>query len=364
MSSVKYTNDQGKYHQPVAYHATGVLPEKNKMRCAKCANEAMPGQQFCAEHRPGRVIRDADENVVYANFGQRAAAALIDYLAIIIGGFVVSSFVLMILGPNLSSLAMLLFVVAYYVIFESSPLQATPGKLAVSIKVTSTNGERIGIGQALGRFFSKILSSLILYIGYLMPLFTAYRQALHDKIAGTFVVRRRFEPSQIAEAGPAPSTSGGAIIAIIAILVFGGIFILGILAAIAIPAYQDYTVRSQVVSGLNAAAPYKDAVAQVYSRGTALNQIGTSSLQPAPDSHSPYVQSIDVVEGAIRITFGDRANQLIAQRTLVLAPALDAGRSLVWVCGGHAAPDGATLASRAGTETTVTAKFLPALCRP
>jgi uncharacterized RDD family membrane protein YckC len=334
------------------------------MRCAKCASEALPGQQFCADHRPGRVIRDADENVPYADFWQRAAAALIDYLAVIIGGFVVSSFVLMTVGPNVSSLTMLLFVVAYYVIFESSPLQATPGKLAVSIKVTSTDGERIGIGRALGRFFSKIVSSLILYIGYLLPLFTAYRQALHDKMAGTFVVRRKFEAAQIAEAGPAPSTSGGAIVAVIVILFFGGIFVLGILAAIAIPAYQDYTIRSQVVSGLNAAAPYKEAVAQSYARGTPFDQIGTRSLQPAPEGHSPYVLSIDVAEGAIRITFGDRAQAQIAQRTLVLTPAIDAEHELVWVCGAHAPPAGATLASHAGAETNITAKFLPALCRP
>lgn len=334
------------------------------MRCAKCANEALPGQQFCADHRPGRVIRDADENVVYANFGQRAAAAIIDYLAVILGGFVLSGFVLMSAGPNLSLLTMLLFVVAYYVVFESSPLQATPGKLAVSIKVTSTDGERIGVGRALGRFFSKILSSLILYIGYLLPLFTAYRQALHDKMAGTFVVRKKFDPAQIAEAGPAPSTSGGAIVAVIVILFFGGLFVLGILAAIAIPAYQDYTIRSQVASGLMEAAPYKDAVAQVYASGTPLNQIGTSSLQRPSEGHSPYVQSITVVEGAIRITFGGRAQAQIAQRTLVLAPAVDAERNVVWVCGAHAPPDGATLASHAGAETSITAKFLPALCRP
>ncbi len=334
------------------------------MRCARCANEALPGQQFCADHRPGRVIRDSDENDVYANFGQRAAAAIIDYVVVILAAFLVAGLAAAAIGPRLSSVAMLILIVAYYPVFESSALQATPGKLALSIKVTSTEGERIGFGRALGRLLGKVVSSLLLYIGYLMPLFTVYRQALHDKLAGTFVVRKKFEVSQIAQAGPASSTSGGMVVAIIAILFFGGIFMIGMLAAIAIPAYQDYTIRSQVTSGLIDASAYEDSVSQAYARGTPLNQIGSGSLQPPPQGNSPYVQSIEVAQGAIRITFGGRANPLIAQRTLVLAPALDGGRNLVWVCGAHTAPQGTTLASQAGSETNIAPKYLPALCRP
>jgi uncharacterized RDD family membrane protein YckC/Tfp pilus assembly major pilin PilA len=334
------------------------------MRCAKCVNEALPGQQFCADHRPGRVIRDgSDPNDVYADFWQRFGAALIDYIAVVFGASLFSAFALVIMDPRWLPLAVLLFVIAYYAVFESSPLQATPGKLAVSIKVTTTEGERIGFGRAVGRLFGKLVSSLILYIGYLLPLFTTYRQALHDKLAGTFVVRKRFEASQIAQAGPAPSTSAGGVVAAIAILVFGGLFVIGILAAISIPAYQDYTIRSQVTTGLNDASAFKVAVLELYADGTPLDQIGNDSLKPRPQGNSPYVESIDVEQGAIRITFGRNAHAQIAGRTLVLAPAVDAGRNLVWVCGAHAPPEGATLASHAGSETNLPPKFLPASCR-
>ena len=66
---------------------------------------------------------------------------------------------------------------------------ATPGKMACGIKVTDLDGRRISFGRATGRFFGKILSTLILLIGFLMQPFTARKQALHDILAGTLVVK-------------------------------------------------------------------------------------------------------------------------------------------------------------------------------
>jgi uncharacterized RDD family membrane protein YckC len=76
----------------------------------------------------------------------------------------------------------------YFGLMESSAKQGTLGKMAVGIKVTDLNGNRISFGRATGRFFSKILSGLILYVGYMMAGFTEKKQALHDMIAGTLVV--------------------------------------------------------------------------------------------------------------------------------------------------------------------------------
>ena len=78
----------------------------------------------------------------------------------------------------------------YSALMESSKLQGTLGKMALNIKVTDLELRRISFGRASGRFFGKILSKLILLIGYLMQPFTARRQALHDMLAGTLVVRR------------------------------------------------------------------------------------------------------------------------------------------------------------------------------
>jgi uncharacterized RDD family membrane protein YckC len=71
---------------------------------------------------------------------------------------------------------------------ESSPLQATIGKLAVGLRVTDLQGQRISFGRATGRFFAKWLSGAILLIGYLMAGFTEKKQALHDRIAGCLVL--------------------------------------------------------------------------------------------------------------------------------------------------------------------------------
>ena len=78
----------------------------------------------------------------------------------------------------------------YFAAMESSPKQATLGKLALSMKVTSLQGERISFGKATGRYFGKILSALILLIGFLMIAFTEKKQGLHDMLAGTLVANK------------------------------------------------------------------------------------------------------------------------------------------------------------------------------
>jgi uncharacterized RDD family membrane protein YckC len=77
----------------------------------------------------------------------------------------------------------------YYALMESSKNQATVGKLALGLKVTDEKGKRISFGRASGRFFAKILSSIILGIGFLMIAFTEKKQGLHDEIAGCLVVK-------------------------------------------------------------------------------------------------------------------------------------------------------------------------------
>jgi uncharacterized RDD family membrane protein YckC len=79
----------------------------------------------------------------------------------------------------------------YFALMESSPKQATLGKMAVGIKVTDMNGKRIGFGRATGRHFAKILSGIILGIGYLMIAFTEKKQGLHDIMSGCLVIKKR-----------------------------------------------------------------------------------------------------------------------------------------------------------------------------
>ena len=73
----------------------------------------------------------------------------------------------------------------YYAILESSEYQATLGKKLLGLQVTDEFGRRMSFGRATGRYFSKLISSLILGIGYVMAAFTDRKQALHDKLASS-----------------------------------------------------------------------------------------------------------------------------------------------------------------------------------
>lgn len=88
------------------------------------------------------------------------------------------------------SLSIFLITWLYYALMESSTRQATVGKMAVGIIVTDAVGNRISFAIASLRYFGKILSGAIFMIGYIMAGFTARKQALHDIIANTLVIRK------------------------------------------------------------------------------------------------------------------------------------------------------------------------------
>ena len=106
-----------------------------------------------------------------------------DLPASAIGSFIMSWFWMIVAGFAIKWI--------YYSAFESSVLQATPGKLALGIIVTDIDGNRISFARATGRHFAKIISGLILYIGYIMAGLTLKKQALHDILAETLVVMKR-----------------------------------------------------------------------------------------------------------------------------------------------------------------------------
>ncbi len=92
----------------------------------------------------------------------------------------------------------------YFAVFESSPRQATPGKMMLGLFVTDTHGRRITFPRALGRTLSKILSQLFCWLGYLLALVTARSQALHDLIADTLVLEPAYAAPGVAPPGVVP----------------------------------------------------------------------------------------------------------------------------------------------------------------
>ena len=192
---------------------TGTVPI---LFCTKCGSSTPANAQFC--NNCGTPLPVASSMAVapvyaykYAGFWIRFVAFFID--AIIVGVvcapfamFSMRRFVTEMMnsgnrGPDpetivafMSGMFMLkIFTVAIGWIYEawmtSSERQATVGKIAVGLKVTDLNGQRISFARATGRHFAKILSAMILLIGYIMVAFMPRKQGLHDLLANTIVVK-------------------------------------------------------------------------------------------------------------------------------------------------------------------------------
>lgn len=124
--------------------------------------------------------------------------------------------------------------------------------------------------------------------------------------------------------------------------------IIAILAAIALPAYQDYVARSQVSEGASLASGAKTAVAEQYANTGDFAGIDNTAagLAAATSIVGKYVTQVEVDGGVVTATYGGDASAKIATGTLVYSP-IDRDGSIEWNC----------------TNSTVTAKYLPSACR-
>ena len=152
------------------------------------------------------------------------------------------------------------------------------------------------------------------------------------------------------------------------------IAIIGILAAIAIPAYQNYTIRAQVTEGLSLADSYKTAVAEYFQntgtwpKGVTIGGVpAAGNIGMAGATQGKYVGSITVdPNGNVMIVYnGPQASAKLsvgATDTLYIQPGIDKNDDVVWVCGTAPVP-GVVALSKAAT-TTVPNQYLPSSCHP
>jgi uncharacterized RDD family membrane protein YckC len=136
----------------------------------------------------------------YAGFWKRLGAAIIDGVLLMVVSFMIGAFLglLYSLTTGTSAGAGLLGNIIgglvswlYYAIMESSSTQGTLGKMALGIQVIDLSGNPISFARATGRHFGKLISMLIVFVGYLMVAFTVKKQGLHDMMAGCLVVKRK-----------------------------------------------------------------------------------------------------------------------------------------------------------------------------
>ncbi|MBJ7599175.1 MAG: hypothetical protein DLM67_06035 [Candidatus Nephthysia bennettiae] len=165
----------------------------------------------------------------YAGFWRRLGAFAIDLVFVLVGCLVVTLLIAVLLAIALISsggsaptddplvqvaafLILLVLTWLYFAGLESSGWQGTLGKRMTGLLVTDRAGRRLSFWRSTGRYFAKILSALPILIGYLLAAFTPQKQALHDLIAGTLVVKKRgfrAPAAPLSEAGHPEQTAIG-----------------------------------------------------------------------------------------------------------------------------------------------------------
>lgn len=136
--------------------------------------------------------------VAYGGFWIRLIAYIIDAILLSLAMGVVGAVMgVNVFDPNIetynpsTNLISLVIAWLYFALLESSERGATVGKMAMGLRVVTDKGERLSFLNATGRYFAKIISAIILCIGFIMIAFTDRKRGLHDMIAGTLVTKNR-----------------------------------------------------------------------------------------------------------------------------------------------------------------------------
>ena len=165
--------------------------------------------------------------------------------------------------------------------------------------------------------------------------------ALVEFIIYAFTAEERLNEKYAAASG------AGTVIVIVVVVAFVGVAVVGILAAIAIPAYQDYTVRAKVSEGIIAATPWRMAVTEYYME-TKRAPASASDL-PGGAPAQPQNGTIALAQGGVfTLTLNERLGSRLTGKTIVFQPGVNPDGQLSWNCAGG----------------TLESKYRPATCRP
>jgi uncharacterized RDD family membrane protein YckC len=334
---------------PPAAGAADSSPNTRTYAMPALGTQARPAVATTDSPPPGPVADDAGSlppgAAIHAGFWRRCAAYVFDGLVLTIAGLIVSAiFAVFAFGAaasgslsgaiGLLALQWIIGIVGSWLYFawqESSRAQATLGKRLMGIKVTDDAGHRIGFGRATGRFFGKIVSGIVLYIGFLLAGFTERKQALHDLMASTLVVFRDVEPGRLPSVRP-PMPWYGWVLNVLPFLVFP----LAMFAAIALPAYADYQARTQVAEAFALTSNVKTTVAEYYAQQrTCPSSNAEAGLADPANLTGRYVASIALEPGCKLVaTLRDTAPVAVAARggRIELTPQRNDAGEISWLC--------------------------------
>jgi uncharacterized RDD family membrane protein YckC len=287
----------------------------------------------------GRVPADTFVN---AGFWRRCSAQLLDGLILLPITWLVAftlSFGLFIAGfrdavteHTAIYVAVLAIGWLYFALQESSAVQASLGKRAFALKVVDEHLERIGFGRATFRYFVKVPSAFFFGAGFLIAGLTPRKQALHDMLAGTFVVFRGASPGEERPMTRPPMPWYGWLLNT-AVLIYPIV-----LVAMTIPEYNNYSARVQIAEGMIASDAPRTAILDYYSNNDRCPaSLSEAGLGDSLDLTFRYVGGVKIEPNCIvSVTFATASSvsPLVRGRRLELVGKPDAKGIFHWTCGG------------------------------
>ena len=306
------------------------------MLCPKCGQQNTAGRfcSNCGTQLPlaeGVTPAAAPPEVLtghYAGFWKRLAAFVLDYAIVgvmaVLAGVVIGLFYRIRAGAppddtasSVGTFAVLLIWWLYYALMESSSRQATLGKMALGIKVVDEQGNPVSFARATARNVAKLLSVMILMIGYLMAGFTSRKQALHDMLAGCLVVNR------------AVAGAGMPAWAIVLVVLAAMVFPVVILTSVALPTYQDYVARARVAIAVQGGNKATQAVETYYARNNRLPRDLREAGMPDLQGREIRQVNVDAGSGTVQIVL---AVTPLEGKSIQFVPHRDNNNRVVWTC--------------------------------
>jgi len=287
------------------------------------------------------------EKLIYAGFWLRFFAAFLDLLVLSAGIILLLISIGLVIAINgrdhiihdsqLVSIfywAIILLAVSYYVLMLSGIHGATYGKRWMNIKVLDARGDRLTAARALGRLLARLFSYLLLMSGFLIQPFTPRKQALHDLIAGTIVVRSN-ESKKI-------SVMASLLVVFFAVMLPA----LAIFATVGVPVFRQHILKVQISHGMQTGKKATQAVAQFYHNN---GRVPAAMGDAAAISISSHVANIEInpQNGELILTFSETVRKAIRHKHLIFTPKVEADLNISWKC--H--------------SNDIEARFLPDTCK-
>ncbi len=322
------------------------------MYCPQCSYNNLSTTRYCKncdlDLSPASSESGSTDVLIYAGFWMRFFAALLDFfllgavviaLLLLLAGLIVISgrdnFIHNPLAETIFVTIIICIAIFYYVFTTSSGACSTLGKRWLNIKVLDIYGNKITPQHALGRLMARSMSYLSFYTGFLIQPFTTRKQALHDLLAKTIVVRSS-ENTKI-------SIKATFLVLFIALM----IPILVLFATAGVPAFKQYIQKIQLKKGLQLGEKATSAVTRFYVN----NRRFPVAISDADRylGTTPHVTAIEInqFDGELTLAFSGEERLGLRNKHLIYTVTFDPAHNIIWKC--H--------------SSDIESQLLPAYCR-